>query len=249
MELQRDCEIPDDRERGKGRTDSKELGRERNRGGGKYAVMTYDEFSRDPSALAPKFDVVTSNFALLAQNISTLLRTALNTLAPSGAVIIQTVHPFVAADGRYEEGWRTADFARMRRPFPAEMPWYFRTMGSWLRELRDAGLQVVSLSEPVDPRTDQLLSLVLDARIVSRDGSVDAEGAPRSTDTGRGFAAASRGGWMCSASVARRTRRIRSAVRPLLRPRYGERTAVTHFLVLWRREASGELRMFLDYYH
>ena len=133
----------------------------REAGGGEFAVITYDEFSREPFAVGSMFDVVVFNFALLAQDIFVLLQAAQAVLAPGGTVIIQTVHPFAAADGRYEDGWRTEDFSKMQRPFPAEMPWYFRTMGTWLRDLREAGLDLVSLMEPVDPEMKRPLSIVL----------------------------------------------------------------------------------------
>ncbi len=44
------------------------------------------------------------------------------------------------------------------------MPWYFRTLGSWLACLRAAGFELWALDEPLHPETRAPLSLLLDAR-------------------------------------------------------------------------------------
>lgn len=89
-----------------------------------------------------------------------------------------------------------------------------------------------------------------DARIVSRNGTVDAEGRVALDRYWAGI----RGGksWRLDVLGVGGTPDApyqvgRSTL--VFDPGTGERTAVTHFLVLWRREASGELRIFLDYYH
>ena len=47
----------------------------------------------------------------------------------------------------------------------APMPWYFRTMGSWLRLLRESGYDVVDMAEPVHPETGAPLSLLMVSEI------------------------------------------------------------------------------------
>ena len=49
--------------------------------------------------------------------------------------------------GDYADGWRQESFADLGGDFDP-MPWYFRTIGSWIRTFRSAGLTVTDLREP-----------------------------------------------------------------------------------------------------
>ena len=40
------------------------------------------------------------------------------------------------------------------------MPWYFRTLESWMAEIHRAGMQIVRMEEPVDESTSQPLSVI-----------------------------------------------------------------------------------------
>ncbi len=136
--------------------------RAREAGGGTFLVLRYDEIEADPGRLGGPFDAVVCNFALLGDRVAPLLRALAAVLAPDGRLLVQTVHPFTACgDAPYRDGWRTEDFAAFARPFPAAMPWYFRTVGSWLAEAREAGLEVVETEEPLHPETGRPLSLIL----------------------------------------------------------------------------------------
>jgi SAM-dependent methyltransferase len=135
-------------------------------GPGTFEVMTYDELARDGRRAGTGFDVAIANFALLSENDGRLLWSLRAALAPDGALIIQTVHP-VSVGGPYREGWRTEDFRGFgdsTQPW-APMPWYFRTVGSWLALLRDAGYALADLSEPVHPETGAPLSLLMIAKL------------------------------------------------------------------------------------
>jgi hypothetical protein len=82
---------------------------------------------------------------------------------------VQTVHPWAAAgDGAYEDGWRVETFAAFERPFPSPMPWYFRTLASWLRAFDEAGLRVAAIEEPSAPPARLPLSLLLTAEAALR---------------------------------------------------------------------------------
>ena len=48
--------------------------------------------------------------------------------------------------------------------FPEPMPWYFRTLATWLADLDRAGFSVHRLREPAHPDTARPLSLLLEAR-------------------------------------------------------------------------------------
>lgn len=127
-----------------------------------FGVATYDELERRGDVAAGPFDLVVCNFALLGDPVAPLLAALARRLAPNGRLLIQTVHPWVAAgDGAYADGWREETFAAFDLPFPATMPWFARTLGSWVAELRAAGLAIVELHEPAHPESGRPLSLLL----------------------------------------------------------------------------------------
>jgi 2-polyprenyl-3-methyl-5-hydroxy-6-metoxy-1,4-benzoquinol methylase len=149
-------------------------------GGGDFRVLSYADLAADPGAAGGPsgalFDVVVANFALLGADHGPLLRAlGEGALAPGGALVIQTLHP-AAAGPPYRDGWRTEDFRGFGgggaggvaggeggwRP----MPWYFRTLGSWLSLLRGAGFALLDIREPVHPATGLPLSLLLVAEPV-----------------------------------------------------------------------------------
>lgn len=128
----------------------------------RYAVATYEQLAGDAGCAPGPWDVVVCNFALLGDPLAPLLGALRQRLAPRGWLVIQTVHPWsVAEGGRYESGWREERFDAFDEPFPAAMPWYQRTLASWMAELRAAGLAIHDLREPVHPETRTPLSLLL----------------------------------------------------------------------------------------
>jgi 2-polyprenyl-3-methyl-5-hydroxy-6-metoxy-1,4-benzoquinol methylase len=137
-------------------------------GGGTFLRLSYEELVADPAAAGTGFDVVAANFALLAEDAAPLLRALRRPdgpLAPGGALVVQTLHP-LAAGPPYRDGWRTEDFRGFGggegggwRP----MPWYFRTLGSWVALLREAGYALAELREPAHPETHAPLSLLITA--------------------------------------------------------------------------------------
>jgi len=74
--------------------------------------------------------------------------------------VIQTLHPWSVADGDYQDGWREESFAGFGGDWQV-MPWYFRTLASWLNALDMAGLRLVSLQEPQHPQSALPQSLLL----------------------------------------------------------------------------------------
>ncbi|GAB5519866.1 MAG: hypothetical protein RhofKO_21170 [Rhodothermales bacterium] len=135
----------------------------RGRRGGHFAVISYEDIVTD-SARVPHgpFDAVVCNFALLADEIQPLLRALRELISIGGALVIQTVHPWSSrGEAPYADGWRTEDFTSMGKGFTHVMPWYYRTLTSWVDELNQAGWQVCSLAEPLHPETGLPLSLVV----------------------------------------------------------------------------------------
>lgn len=118
-------------------------------GGADFAVVSYEGLVADPTAAAGPFDLIVCNFALLDEALGPLLGALRSRLAADGRLVIQTVHPFVAAgEAGYVEGWRVEQFTGFGEGFRAPMPWYFRSLSGWFRSLTDAGFFVVALDEP-----------------------------------------------------------------------------------------------------
>lgn len=117
---------------------------------GDYRRLSFDEFVAAPDAAGGGYDVAVLNFALFDETAPDLLAAAGACLAPGGAVLVQTLHPWTAAAGDYRDGWRTEDFAGIAAPGEAwaPMPWYFRTLESLIAVIRDAGLALEGLREP-----------------------------------------------------------------------------------------------------
>jgi 2-polyprenyl-3-methyl-5-hydroxy-6-metoxy-1,4-benzoquinol methylase len=138
-------------------------------GGVRYEVASYDELRDDRTRAAGPFDLVVCNYSLFDDRVDTTLRALRARLAERGRIVVQTVHPWAAAgDGAYEDGWRLETFAAFERPFPTPMPWYFRTLASWVRALDEAGLRVAAVEEPSAPPARLPLSLLLTAEAALR---------------------------------------------------------------------------------
>jgi 2-polyprenyl-3-methyl-5-hydroxy-6-metoxy-1,4-benzoquinol methylase len=139
-------------------------------GGGRYRCCSYDEVIEDPTRAGGPYAVIACNFSLLGAELVPLLRALRENLEIGGALVIQTVHPWTAAgDEPYADGWRTETFAAFGGDFAEPMPWYFRTLQSWLDALREAGFRLVGLREPVHPGTGRPASLLLVAEPDSDD--------------------------------------------------------------------------------
>jgi 2-polyprenyl-3-methyl-5-hydroxy-6-metoxy-1,4-benzoquinol methylase len=139
-------------------------------GEGQFHLLSYEDLVSHPERLGRgRFDAVVCNFALLQEELAPLLRALHSLLRSRGALVIQTVHPWSArGEGPYEDGWRTEHFADFGEEFSEAMPWYFRTLGSWLELLRQAGFRLEELREPAHPHTGSPLSLLLVAGRLSR---------------------------------------------------------------------------------
>ena len=130
---------------------------------GDYACVTYEQLVSDASVMAGPFDLIVCNFALLDDRVGSLLGALARRLPASGVILVQTVHPWAAVgEGSYDEGWRTETWNAFGDSFSTPMPWYFRTIGSWVTVARDALLVVERLDEPIHPETGKPLSLLLE---------------------------------------------------------------------------------------
>ncbi|WP_416466641.1 class I SAM-dependent methyltransferase [Pseudomonas sp. LFS044] len=132
------------------------------RAAGSSAVhkASYEQLAAEEVDIGGDYDLICANFALLHQDIIPLLAAMRALLAPSGTMVIQTLHPWSMANGDYQDGWREESFAGFAGQWQP-MPWYFRTLASWLNALDMAGLRLVNLQEPQHPQSAVPQSLLL----------------------------------------------------------------------------------------
>lgn len=130
--------------------------------GGTFHQASYADLIADPGRVGSGFDGIVANFALLDDRPEPLLAALRRIAAPGCRLVVQTLHPG-SVDGPYEDGWRTETFGGFGGDAAwAPMPWYFRTIGSWIRVV-STDWQLLSLSEPLHPDTRRPASLILTA--------------------------------------------------------------------------------------
>jgi 2-polyprenyl-3-methyl-5-hydroxy-6-metoxy-1,4-benzoquinol methylase len=129
-------------------------------GGAPVHVASYAALVEAHVDIGRGYDVVCANFALLHQDIIPLLAAMHTLLAPGGALVIQTLHPWAVSAGDYQDGWREETFAGFQGQWQP-MPWYFRTLASWVRALEMAGFKLADLQEPQHPQSAVPQALLL----------------------------------------------------------------------------------------
>ncbi|WP_409318004.1 class I SAM-dependent methyltransferase [Pseudomonas sp. KCJK9016] len=123
-------------------------------------VASYEDLAEAKVDIGRDYDLICANFSLLHQDIIPLLAAMNALLVPGGALVIQTLHPWSVAAGDYQDGWREETFDGFKGQWQP-MPWYFRTLSSWLNALDMAGFQLTSLREPQHPQSPAPQSLLL----------------------------------------------------------------------------------------
>ncbi len=123
-------------------------------------VATYEDLVEAKVDIGRDYDLICANFSLLHQDIIPLLAAMNALLVPGGALVIQTLHPWSVAAGDYQDGWREETFDGFKGQW-RPMPWYFRTLSSWLNALDMAGFQLSSLREPQHPQSPVPQSLLM----------------------------------------------------------------------------------------
>ena len=123
-------------------------------------VASYEDLVEAKVDIGRDYDLICANFSLLQQDIIPLLAAMNALLVPGGALVIQTLHPWSVAAGDYQDGWREETFDGLQGDWQP-MPWYFRTLSSWLNALDMAGLQLTGLREPQHPQSPVPQSLLM----------------------------------------------------------------------------------------
>ena len=136
------------------------------RAGGRFLRLGYAELVAEPERCGAGFDLVVANFALFEEKTLPLLAALRRIMTADGWLLVQTLHP-LAAGPPYEDGWRTEDFCGFGSGAWTPMPWYFRTLGSWVGVLQEGGFALEALREPAHPQERRPLSLLLEARVMT----------------------------------------------------------------------------------
>lgn len=133
----------------------------RQAGAGRFSTMSYEALA--DHGIDERFDVCVCNFSLLGERATNRLIDAIPTmLNPGGALIVQTLHPWLACgDAAYSDGWREGSWRGIEGDFGEPAPWYFRTLQGWMQLFACAGLRIDALHEPSDPQASLPLSLIL----------------------------------------------------------------------------------------
>ncbi|MGE8066210.1 class I SAM-dependent methyltransferase [Pseudomonas sp. NPDC089569] len=129
-------------------------------GAAQVHLASYEALVEATVDIGRDYDLICANFALLHQDIIPLLAAMNALLAPGGALVIQTLHPWVAAAGDYQDGWREETFAGFKGQWQP-MPWYMRTLSSWINALDMADFRLAGLQEPQHPQSAGPQSLLL----------------------------------------------------------------------------------------
>jgi len=123
-------------------------------------LASYEALAQAQVDIGSDYDLVCANFALLHQDIIPLLAAMKALLTPGGALVIQTLHPWTAAAGDYQDGWRQENFEGFKGQWQP-MPWYLRTLSSWVNALDMAGFRLKGLQEPQHPQSAVPQSLLM----------------------------------------------------------------------------------------
>lgn len=134
--------------------------------GGDYRQLAYDEIAGAAATLG-RYDLLVCNFSLMEAQLQPLLRSLLSLAATPATLLIQTLHP---GEPLQPDGWRSESFSGFGDGFPATMPWYYRSLESWLGLLHDSGWQLIARMEPPHPATGCPASLLLSARPAATSG-------------------------------------------------------------------------------
>jgi 2-polyprenyl-3-methyl-5-hydroxy-6-metoxy-1,4-benzoquinol methylase len=130
--------------------------------GVQFLTCTYQAINNGEFTPPHRFDTIAINFALFGDELVVdLLDRIRGFIAPGGSLVIQTLHPYTACgDQPYVDGWRAGSWNGFSEDFTEAAPWYFRTMGGWIRLFAQTGYAVRRMLEPVHPQSKMPLSVI-----------------------------------------------------------------------------------------
>jgi len=130
-------------------------------GGGRFQVASYEDIAR--GTLDVRVDLAVANFSLIGkESVDALVARLPHLLNAGGSLVIQTLHPVVAAGEQgYMDGWREGSWAGFSDAFTTPAPWYFRRIETWVRLLVRSGFRIADILEPMHPISNTPASIVL----------------------------------------------------------------------------------------
>lgn len=137
----------------------------RRAGPGEFRVASYEDIAA--GVLDISVDLAVANFSLIGmESVEALLVAAHRLLTTNGSLVIQTLHPGMSSDPSqpYLDGWRSGSWVGFSSAFTDPAPWYFRTLGSWIRLLIESKWRLLDVREPSHPVSGQPASVIFIAQ-------------------------------------------------------------------------------------
>lgn len=134
-------------------------------GGGDFRKMSYQDIAE--GKLDVKVDMIVSNFSLFGnESVRQLIKAFPDLLRSSGKLLIQTLHPHrTYGEYPYQNGWQENRWDGCGANFLDALPWYFRTLESWLDLIISSGFKFSALREPLHPDNNQPASVIFIAEL------------------------------------------------------------------------------------
>lgn len=134
-------------------------------GGGRFEVLRFQDLAGDPAGHVGGADLIVANFSFLDEQVPETVQRLGAAARPGARLIIQAAHPLIGA-ADYRCGWRMEHFDGHQGEDWRPMPWYFRTLSSWLSTLPPRW-RLERLEEPAEAEGAPPASLLLTAMLAS----------------------------------------------------------------------------------
>jgi 2-polyprenyl-3-methyl-5-hydroxy-6-metoxy-1,4-benzoquinol methylase len=131
-----------------------------------FRSLSYEQIAAGKLDLS--VDAIACNFSLFGkESVEQLVRVISSLLNPDGVFIVQTLHPMMACgELPYQDGWREGSWHGFNSDFTDPAPWYFRTLANWIDLFIESGLNLIKISEPIHPISQQPASILFIAQAV-----------------------------------------------------------------------------------
>jgi len=129
---------------------------------GVFLHLSYQQICEGAFVEGAPFDLICMNFSLFENKKSKRLLSHLKKwLKKEGSMVIQTVHPIEVCENEpYKSGWRKDSWRGLEEEFRTAYKWYFRTFENWSVLFQSVQLELISIQEPVHPKTERPLSVI-----------------------------------------------------------------------------------------
>jgi 2-polyprenyl-3-methyl-5-hydroxy-6-metoxy-1,4-benzoquinol methylase len=131
-----------------------------------FRSLSYEQIAE--GKLDISVDAIVCNFSLFGkESVEQLVRVIPSLLNSDGVFIVQTLHSMMACgELPYRDGWREGSWHGFNSDFTDPAPWYFRTLANWIDLFIESGLNLIKISEPIHPISQQPASILFIAQAV-----------------------------------------------------------------------------------